>query len=142
MGPERKWFMHGHRVDGGARLPEISYSRRCSGFFSCVTPAVQEKLVPCPLGWGGGGKRNTQDDLTCLNQNRQVDLSLYACEHWHTILSGVSYNVTLYQGGQVHSPCQSSASYEAPETSTKRIRVSLNLSVPMALWRLEGTLLY
>lgn len=105
-------------------------------------PRSAGEVSALPLGWGGGGKRNTQDDLTCLNQNRQVDLSLYACEHWHTILSGVSDNVTLYQGGQVHSPCQSSASYEAPETSTKRIRVSLNLSVPMALWRLEGTLLY
>lgn len=101
-------------------------SKRSSGFFSRVTPAVEEdhaSLAHCPLGWGRKRKKNTQDNLTRLNQDKQVEISLYSCEHWCLIPSGLSYNVTLYQGGQVHSPraaCQSSVSQEHTETSTKK----------------------
>lgn len=108
-------------------------SKRSSGFFSRVTPAVEEdhaSLAHCPLGWGRKRKKNTQDNLTRLNQDKQVEISLYSCEHQCLIPSGLSYNVTLYQGGQVHSPraaCQSSVSQEHTETSTKKC-VSLNLS--------------
>ena len=82
-----------------------------------------------PRGGGGaGGIRNRWADLTCLNQSRQVEISLHSRKHRLLSLSfffsGISYDVTLNQGGQIHSPRaarNSSVSHKAPETGTKRM---------------------
>lgn len=61
------------------------------------------RALPLGVGVGKEGKIKRQDHLTCLNQNRQVEISLHSCEHWFRMPSGVSSDVTLHQGGQIHS---------------------------------------
>lgn len=95
------------------------------GPFCCVEDGLDVLMaLPLRVGLGEEGKKNRQDDRTCLNRKRQVEMSLYVCEHRLLIHSGISLDVTLYQRGQIHSlraAQKSSVSHKAPETSTKRI---------------------
>lgn len=38
------------------------------------------RALPLGVGVGKEGKIKRQDHLTCLNQNRQVEISLHSCE--------------------------------------------------------------